>query len=228
MENNLFNDTDGMSETPSGARRQRRRRKRRESMNEEYKMGDISSSDTDDMRNKPSNTRGQRRRTKRKESNGEKYKMEHNLSNDTDEENSSSILESTDTSDMWSVSSLEDIQFVVNTATVEEINVKTALQGLAASNEKDEQVDREASGDSKAQSFPSDKVSPDDLPFTNKDNVPASIGSTNLDASTAKDCSNVGERSIIKQVQPSEEVIAMEECQGGDSCGKLFCKHTAE
>ena len=198
-------------------------------MNEEYKMGDISSSDADDMRNKPSSTRGQRRRAKRKESNGEKYKMEHNPSNDTDEENSSSILESTDTSDMWSVSSLEDIQFVVNTATVEEINVKTALQGLAASNEKDEQVDREDSSDSKAQSFPSDKeASPDDLPFTNKDNVPASIGSTNLDASTAKDCSNVGERSIIKQVQPSEEVIAMEECQGGDSCGKLFCKHTAE
>ena len=228
MENNPFNDTDEMSETPSCTRRQRRRRKQRESMNEEYKMGDISSSDTDDMRNKPSNTRGQRRRTKRKESNGEKYKMEHNPSNDTDEENSSSILESTDTSDMWSVSSLEDIQFVVNTATVEEINVKTALQGLAASNEKDEQVDREASGDSKAQSFPSDKVSPDDLPFTNKDNVPASIGSTNLDASTAKDCSNVGERSTIKQVQPSEEVIAMEECQGGHSCGKLFCKHTEE
>ena len=229
MENNPFNDTDEMSETPSSSRRQRRRRKRRESMNEEYKMGDISSSDADDMRNKPSSTPGQRRRTKRKESNGEKYKMEHNPSNDTDEENSSSILESTDTSDMWSVSSLEDIQFVVNTATVEEINVKTALQGLAASNEKDEQVDREGSGDSKAQSFPSDKeVSPDHFPSTNKDNVPASIGSANLDASTAKDCSNVGERSIIKQVQPSEEVIAMEECQGGDSCGKLFCKHTAE
>ena len=197
-------------------------------MNEEYKMGDISSSDADDMRNKPSSTRGQRRKAKRKESNGEKYKMEHNPSNDTDEENSSSILESTDTSDMWSVSSLEDIQFVVNTATVEEINVKTALQGLAASNEKDEKVDREASGDSKAQSFPSDKVSPDDLSFTNKDNVPATIGSTNLDASTAKDCSNVGERSITNQVQPSEEVIAMEECQGGDSFGKLFCKHTAK
>ena len=198
-------------------------------MNEEYKMGDISSSDTDDMRNKPSNTRGQRRRTKRKESNGEKYKMEHNPSNDTDEENSSSILESTDTSDMWSVSSLEDIQFVVNTAAVEEVNIKTALQGLAASDEKDEQVDREGSGDSKAQSFPSDKeVSPDNFPSTNKDNVPASIGSANLYASTAKDCSNVGERSIIKQVQPSEEVIAMEECQGGDSCGKLFCKHTTE
>ena len=229
MENNPFNDTDEMSETPSSTRRQRRRRKRRESMNEEYKMGDISSSDTDDMHNKPSNTRGQRRRTKRKESNGEKYKMEHNPSNDTDEENSSSILESTDTSDMWSVSSLEDIQFVVNTATVEEINVKTALQGLTASNEKDEQVDREASGDSKAQSFPSDKeVSPDDLPSTNNDDFPASIGSTNLDASTAKDCSNVGERSIIKQVQPFEEVIAMEKCQGGDSYGKLFCKHTTE
>ena len=228
MENNPLNDNHEMSETPSSTRRQRRRRKRRESMNEEYKMGDISSSDTDDMHNKPSSTRGQRRRAKRKESNGEKYKMEHNPSNDTDEENSSSILESTDTSDMWSVSSLEDIQFVVNTAIVEEVNVKTALQGSAASDEKDEQVDREDYGDSKVQSFPSDKVSPDDLSFTNKDNVPASIGSTNLDASIAKDCSNVDERSIIKQVQPSEEVIAMEECQGGDSCGKLFCKHTAE
>ena len=204
MENNPFNDTDEMSETPSSTRRQRRRRKRRESMNEEYKMGDISSSDTDDMHNKPSSTRGQRRRTKRKESNGEKYKMEHNPSNDTDEENSSSILESTDTSDMWSVSSLEDIQFVVNTATVEDC-------------------------DSKVQSFPSDKeVSPDDLPSTNKYNVPAIIGSTNLDASTAKDCSNVSERSTINQVQPSEEVIAMEDCQGGDSFGKLFCKHTTE
>ncbi|CAH3147524.1 unnamed protein product, partial [Pocillopora meandrina] len=207
MENNPFNDTDGMSETPSN----------------------ISSSDTDDMRNKPSSTRSQRRRTKRKESNGEKYKMEHNPSNDTDEENSSSILQSTDTSDMWSVSSLEDIQFVVNTATVEEINVKTALQGLAASNEKDEQVDREASGDSKAQSLASDKkVSPDDLPSTKKDNFPASIGSTNLDASTAKDCSNVGERSIIKQVQPSEEVIAMEECQGGDSCAAIVSNQFPE
>ena len=224
MENNPLNDNHEMSETPSSTRRQRRRRKRKELKNEEYKMGDISSSDADDTRNKPSSAFGQRRRTKRKYSYGEKYKMEHNPFNDTDEENSSSISESTDTSDMWSVSSLEDIQFVVNTAAVEE--VKTTLQGLAASDGKDEQVDREGSGDSKAQSFPSDKVSPDDLSFTNKDNVPASIGSTNLDASTAKDCSNVGERSIIKQVQPSEEVIAMEECQDGDSCGKLFCKHT--
>ena len=229
MENNPFNDTDEMSETPSSTRRQRRRRKRKELKNEEYKMGDISSSDGDNTRNKPSSAFGQRRRTKRKYSYGEKYKMEHNPFNDTDEENSSSISESTNTSDMWSVSSLEDIQFVVNTAAVEEVNVKTALQGLAASDGKDEQVDREGSGDSKAQSFPSDKeVSPDNFPSTNKDNVPASIGSANLDASTAKDCSNVGERSIIKQVQPSEEVIAMEECQGGDSCGKLFCKHTAE
>ena len=229
MENNPLKDTNEMSETPSSTRRQRRRRKRKEFKNEEYKMKDKSSSDADDTRNKPSSAFGQRRRTKRKYSYGEKYKMEHNPFNDTDEENSSSISESTNTSDMWSVSSLEDIQFVVKTATVEEINVKTALQGSAASNEKDEQVDREGSGDSKAQSFPSDKeASPDDLPSTNKDNVPASIGSTNLDASTAKDCSNVGERSIIKQVQPSEEVIAMEECQGGDSCGKLFCKHTTE
>ena len=229
MENNPFNDTDEMSETPSSTRRQRRRRKRKELKNEEYKMGDISSSDADDTRNKPSSAFGQRRRTKRKYSYGEKYKMEHNPFNDTDEENSSSISESTDTSDMWSVSSLEDIQFVVNTAAVEEVNVKTALQGLATSDKKDEQVDRGDSGDSKAQSLPSNKdVSPDDLPSTNKDNVPVSMGSTNLDASTAKDCSNVGERSIIKQVQPSEEVIAMEECQDGDGCGKLFCKHTTE
>ena len=155
--------------------------------------------------------------------------MEHNPSNDTDEENSSSILESTDTSDMWSVSSLEDIQFVVNTATVEEVNVKTALRGLAASDEKDEQVDREDYGDSKVQSFPSEKeVSPDNLPSTNNDDFPVIIGSTNLDASTAKDCSNVSERSTINQAQPTEEVIAMEDCQGGDSFGKLFCKHTTK
>ena len=225
MENNPLNDNHEMSETPSNTRRQRRRRKRKELKNEEYKMGDISSSDADDTRNKPSSAFGQRRRPKRKYSYGEKYKMEHNPFNDTDEENSSSISESTDTSDMWSVSSLEDIQFVVNTAAVEE--VKTTLQGLAASDGKDEQVDREGSGDSKAQSFPSDKeVSPDNFPSTNKNNVLASIGSANLDASTAKDCSNVGERSVMKQVQPSEEVIAMEECQDGDSCGKLFCKHT--
>ncbi|CAH3147558.1 unnamed protein product, partial [Pocillopora meandrina] len=229
MENNPFNDTDEMSETPSSTRRQRRRRKQRESMNEEYKMRDISSSDADDMRIKPSSIRGQRRGTKRKESNGEKYKMEHNPSNDTDEENSSSILKSTDTSDMWSVSSLEDIQFVVNTATVEEVNVKTALRGLAASDEKDEQVDREDYGDSKVQSFPSDKeVSPDDLPSTNKYNVPAIIGSTNLDASTAKDCSNVSERSTINQAQPTEEVIAMEDCQGGDSFASIVSNQFPE
>ena len=227
MENNPLNDTHEMSETPSSTRRQRRRRKRKEFTNEEYKMKEKSSSDADDTRNKPFSAFGQRRRTKRKYSYGEKYKMEHNPFNDTDEENSPSISESTDTSDMWSVSSLEDIQFVVNTAAVEE--VKTTLQGLAASDGKDEQVDQEGSGDSKAQSFPSDKeVSPDNFPSTNKDNVLASIGSANLDASTAKDCSNVGERSVMKQVQPSEEVIAMEECQDGDSCGKLFCKHTEE
>ena len=102
-------------------------------------------------------------------------------------------------------------------------------QGLAASDEKDEQVDREDYGDSKVQLFPSDKeVSPDDLPSTNKYNVPAIIGSTNLDASTAKDFSNVSERSTINQAQTTEEVIAIEECQGGDSCGKLFCKHTTK
>ena len=145
MENNPLNDTDEMSETPSSTRHQRRRRKRKELKNEEYKMGDISSSDADHMCNKPSSAFGQRCRTKRKDSYGEKYKMEHNPFNDTDEENSSSISESTNTSDMWSVSSLEDIQFEVNTAAVEEVNVKTALQGSAASNEKDEQVDREGS-----------------------------------------------------------------------------------
>ena len=227
MENNPINDTREMSETPSSTRRQRRRRKRKELKNEEYKMGDISSSDADNICNKPTSAFGQRCRTKRKDSYGEKYKMEHNPFNDTDEENRSSISESTNTSDMWSGSLLEDIQFVVNTAAEEEVNVETALQGLAASDEKDEQVGREGSGDSKAQSFPSDKeVSPDNFLSTNKDNVPASIGSANLDASTAKDCSNV--RSIIKQVQPTGEVIAMEECQGGDSCSKLFCKHTTE
>ena len=119
-------------------------------------------------------------------------------------------------------------QLVMNTATVEAVQVKSNQQGFISNSEKEEQGGRADSSDSKAQSFPSDKVSPDDLSFTNKDNVPASIGSTNLDASTAKDCSNVGERSIINQVQPSEEVIAMEKCQGGDNCGKLFCKHTAE
>ena len=223
MENNPFNDTDEMSETPSSTRRQRRRRKRRESMNEEYKMGDISSSDTDDMRNKPSSTRGQRRRTKRKESNGEKYKMEHNPSNDTDEENSSSILESTDTSDMWSVSSLEDIQFVVNTTTVEEVKAKSTQQGLATNNENEEQGGRTDSGDSKAQSFPSDKkISPDDVPSTNKDNSFASVGSTNLDASTAKDFTDVGSRRILKQAEPSEQANDMEEYQGGDGSGKFY------
>ena len=223
MENNPFNDTDEMSETPSSTRRQRRRRKRRESMNEEYKMGDISSSDADDMRNKPSSTRGQRRRTKRKESNGEKYKMEHNPSNDTDEENSSSILESTDTSDMWSVSSLEDIQFVVNTATVEEVKAKSTQQGLATNNENEEQGGRTDSGDSKAQSFPSDKeISSDDVPSTNKDNSSASVGSTNLDASTAKDFTDVGSRRILKQAEPSEQANDMEEYQGGDGSGKFY------
>ena len=224
MENNPFNDTDEMSETPSSTRRQRRRRKRKESKNEEYKMGDISSSDADDIRNKPSNTRGQRRRAKRKESNGEKYKMEHNPSNDTDEENSSSILESTDTSDMWSVSSLEDIQFVVNTATVEEVKAKSTQQGLATNNENEEQGGRTDSGDSKAQSFPSDKeISPDDVPSTNKDNSSASVGSTNLDALTAKDFTDVGSRRILKQAEPSEQANDMEEYQGGDGSGKFLC-----
>ena len=160
-------------------------------------------------------------------SKSEEYPIQHNPWSDSDEGKSSSCSESTKTSDMWSVSSLEDIQLVMNTATVEEVQVKSNQQGFISNSEKEEHGGR--ADDSKAQSFPSDKeVSPDNFPSANKDNVPASIVSANLDASTAKDCSNVGERSVMKQVQPSEEVIAMEECQGGDSCGKLFCKHTEE
>ena len=112
-------------------------KKRKESKTEEYKMEDNSSSDADDMRNMPSDTCGQRHKTKRKESKNEEYQEERSLSNDTDEENSSSFSELTNTSDMWSVSSLEDIQFLMNTAAVEEVNVNTVLQGLATNNEKD-------------------------------------------------------------------------------------------
>ena len=111
-------------------------KKRKESKTEEYKMEHNSSSDADDMRNKPSDTYGQRHKTKRKESKNEEY-QERSLSNDTDEENSSSFSELTNTSDMWSVSSLEDIQFLMHTAAVEDVNVNTALQGLATNNEKD-------------------------------------------------------------------------------------------
>ena len=65
---------------------------------------------------------------------------------------------------MWSVSSLEDIQFLMNTAAVEDVNVNTALQGLATNNEKDKQVEGAGSGDFKAQSFPTGKeFSPDDV-----------------------------------------------------------------
>ena len=227
MENNPFNDTDEMSETPSSTRRQRRRRKRKELKNEEYKMGDISSSDADDTRNKPSSAFGQRRRTKRKYSYGEKYKMEHNPFNDTDEENSSSISESTNTSDMWSVSSLEDIQFVVNKAAVEDVNVYTTLQGFAASNEKDKRIEGADSGDFKAHSFPSGKeVSPDDVLSSNKENDSASIGLTNFNASTAKDFTDVDKRQILKEAKPSQEANVIEECQGRDSCGKLFGYHS--
>ena len=73
---------------------------------------------------------------------------------------------------MWSVSSLEDIQFLMNTAAVEDVNVNTALQGLATNNEKDKRVEGAGSGDLKAQSFPSGKeFSPDDVLSTNKDKV---------------------------------------------------------
>ena len=59
----------------------------------------------------------------------------------------------------------------MNTATVEEVQVKSAQQGLVSNSEKEEQGERADSSDSKAQSFPSDKeVSPGDVPSTNKDN----------------------------------------------------------
>ena len=56
----------------------------------------------------------------------------------------------------------------MNTATVEEVQVKSNQQGLISNSEKEEQGGRADSSDSKAQSFPSDKeVSPDDVPCTN-------------------------------------------------------------
>ena len=175
-------------------------------------MEDNSSSDADSMRNKPSDTCGQRHKTKRKESKNEEYQEERSLSNDTDEENSSSFSELTNTSDMWSVSSLEDIQFL-NTAAVEDVNVNTALQGLATNNEKDKRVEGADSGDFKAQSFPSGKeVSPNDVLSANKDNDCASIGLANLSALTAKDFTDVDERKILKEAKPSEEANVMEEC----------------
>ena len=130
---------------------------------------------------------------------------------------------------MWSVSSLEDIQFLMNTAAVEDVNVNTALQGLATNNEKDKQVEGAGSGDFKAQSFPSGKeFSPDDVLFTNKDNDCASIGLANLSVSTAKDFTDVDEGQILKEAKHSEEANVMEECQGRDSCGELFGYHTTE
>ena len=122
---------------------------------------------------------------------------------------------------MWSVSSLEDIQLVMNTATVEEVQVKSNQQGFISNSEKEEHGGR--ADDSKAQSFPSDKeVSPDDVPSTNKDNSSASVGSTNLDTSTGKDFTDVDERPILKQAEPSEQVSDMVEYQGGDGYGKFY------
>ena len=106
----------------------------------------------------------------------------------------------------------------MNTATVEEVQVKSNQQGLISNSEK-----RADSSDSKAQSFPSDKeVSPDDVPCTNKDNSSASVGSTNLDTSTAKDFTDVDERPILKQAEPSEQVSDMVEYQGGDGYGRFY------
>ena len=39
---------------------------------------------------------------------------------------------------MWSVSSLEDIQLVMNTATVEEVQVKSNQQGFISNSEKED------------------------------------------------------------------------------------------
>ena len=156
-------------------------------------------------------------------SKSEEYPIQHNPWSDSDEGKSSSCSESTKTSDMWSVSSLEDIQLVMNTVTVEEVQVKSAQQGLISNSEKEEQGGRADSSDSKAQSFPSDKeVSPDDVPCTNKDNRSASVGSTNLDTSTAKEFTDVDERPILKQAEPSEQVSDMVEYQGGDGYGKFY------
>ena len=223
MDKNPFTETNEMREKISSARRQRLRRKRKESKSEEYPMKDNPSSDAEEMSEKPSRTHRQRRRRKRKASKSEEHSIKHNPLSDSDEGRSSSCSEWNETSDIWSVSSLEDIQFVMNTATVEEVKAKSTQQGLATNNENEEQGGRTDSGDSKAQSFPSDKkISPDDVPSTNKDNSSASVGSTNLDASTAKDFTDVGGRRILKQVEPSEQANDMEEYQGGDGSGKFY------
>ena len=223
MDKNPFTETNEMREKVSSARRQRRRRKRKESKSEEYPMKDNPSSDAEEMSEKPSRTHRQRRRRKRKASKSEEHSIKHKPLSDSDEGRSSSCSEWNETSDMWSVSSLEDIQFVVNTATVEEVKAKSTQQGLATNNENEEQGGRTDSGDSKAQSFPSDKeISPDDVPSTNKDNSSASVGSTNLDASTAKDFTDVGSRRILKQAEPSEQANDMEQYQGGDGSGKFY------
>ena len=224
MDKNPFIETNEMREKVSSARRQRLRRKRKESKSEEYPMKDNPSSDAEEMSEKPSRTHRQRRRRKRKASKSEEHPIKHNPLSDSDEGRSSSCSEWNETSDMWSVSSLEDIQLVMNTATVlEEVKAKSTQQGLATNNENEEQGGRTDSGDSKAQSFPSDKeISPDDVPSTNKDNSSASVGSTNLDASIAKDFTDVGSRRILKQAEPSEQANDMEEYQGGDGSGKFY------
>ena len=223
MDKNPFNDTDDTREKVSSTRRQRLRRKRKESKSEEYPMEDDPPGDAEEMCDKPSNTRRRRPRRKRKESKSEEYPIKHNPWSDSDEGKSSSCSESTKTSNMWSVSSLEDIQLVMKTATVEEVQVKSNQQGLISNSEKEEQGGRADSSDSKAQSFPSDKeVSPDDVPCTNKDNSSASVGSTNLDTSTAKYFTDVDERPILKQAEPSEQVSDMVGYQGGDGYGKFY------
>ncbi|XP_022784663.1 serine/arginine repetitive matrix protein 1-like [Stylophora pistillata] len=224
MKKNSLDDADEMSEKVPGTRRQRRKGKQKESKSEEYLIegSDCPSSDVDEMSEKPSSARRKRRTRKRKESKNEEFLIGQNPSNDTDWGKSSSCSDSTETSDMWSVSSLEDIQFAVNTAAIPELNVKNAEQGLAGNNEKDAQINREDSGDLKAHSFPSCReVSSVNVPSTKKGNDSASIRSTNVDASTAKEFKDADEKPILKQAKASEEASAMEERQGGDDCGKL-------
>ncbi|XP_066029063.1 triadin-like [Pocillopora verrucosa] len=211
MDKNSFNDTDDTREKVSSTRCQRLRRKRKESKSEEYPMEDDPPGDAEEMCDKPSNTRRRRRRRKRKESKSEEYPIKHNPWSDSDEGKSSSCSESTKTSDMWSVSSLEDIQLVMNTATVEEVQVKSNQQGFISNSEKEEH-----------------EVSPDDVPSTNKDNSSASVGSTNLDTSTGKDFTDVDERPILKQAEPSEQVSDMVEYQGGDGYASNSRNHCSE
>ncbi|XP_022795113.1 uncharacterized SDCCAG3 family protein-like [Stylophora pistillata] len=210
---------------------QRHRGKQKESKIQEYPKADSECppSDADEINEMSSSTRRKRRRRKRKESENEEHPIERNPSNGTDWGRSSSCSESTETSDKWSVSSLEDIQFVVNTAAMEEVNVKNALQRLAANNEKDAQANREDSGVSKAQLFPSGKeVSSVDFPSTKNDDDSANFGSTNVDASTSKDFKNVYERTILKQAKVSEEENAIEERQGGGDCASNACNRCPE